>query len=181
MGQDKTTEQKIKNTSDNPKDPWLVCVCQNTAESDGFVTCSSSGAYCPPLPRKWDGIHLCCSRCGRIVNQNTLAIIGQRDPADLLKEVVIGEDLYHKFETLPEAITALAMHDLHAANKISELIEAAEKATRQVVELSRELATLRDAVAEEMDRATLRKLAMVKDRVLEWAQKIHKRVFKPKR
>ena len=81
-----TAKQKITNTSDNPNDPWLVCVCRNTAERDGFVTCSPSGAVCPPLPRKWDGIHLCCSRCGRIVNQKTLAIIGQRDPAGLLKE-----------------------------------------------------------------------------------------------
>ena len=54
---------------------WWVCKCGNTPDSDGFSPCSDIGARCEP-DDSWDAIHYMCERCFRIIDQNTLQIMG---------------------------------------------------------------------------------------------------------
>ena len=54
---------------------WL-CLCGNRPDSDGFFTCDGNGDEMEPaLLSNWDGLYV-CGRCGRIVQQTTLEIVG---------------------------------------------------------------------------------------------------------
>ena len=59
---------------------WLHCLCDNTPDMDGFQPCLADGAEVEPdADGPWDGkLYLCCS-CGRIINQDTLEVVGQVD------------------------------------------------------------------------------------------------------
>ena len=58
------------------RDAW-VCLCGNTPTSDGFSTCDVNGRWMEPLiGSAWQG-HYVCDRCGRIIEQNSLNVIGQ--------------------------------------------------------------------------------------------------------
>jgi hypothetical protein len=65
-----------------PDGDWIRCVpaCDNTPDMDGFVSCLPDGTEVEPVggPGGWDGKLLVCSRCGRIINQDTLAVTGRR-------------------------------------------------------------------------------------------------------
>jgi len=54
-----------------------VCVCGNTPMDDGFYPCDKHGNEIEPLIGSgWDGLYV-CARCGRIVRQNSLEVVGQ--------------------------------------------------------------------------------------------------------
>jgi len=59
------------------KDAW-VCVCGNTPTADGFQPCDKAGNEMEPtIGSDWNGLYV-CDRCGRIIRQKTLEVIGRR-------------------------------------------------------------------------------------------------------
>ena len=58
------------------KDAW-VCLCGNTPMSDGFQPCDAEGNEVEPNKGTWMGLYV-CDRCGRIIRQKTLEVIGRR-------------------------------------------------------------------------------------------------------
>jgi hypothetical protein len=56
-------------------DAW-ICVCGNAPSSDGFFPCDKEGNEMEPV-KGWGGLHV-CGRCGRIIKQGSLEIIGQK-------------------------------------------------------------------------------------------------------
>jgi hypothetical protein len=62
---------------DHDVDAW-VCLCGNTPPSDGFATCNEEGEDMEPtLGGGWTSLFV-CNRCGRIVDQRTLSVVGRR-------------------------------------------------------------------------------------------------------
>jgi len=65
------------------KEAW-VCVCGNTPVSDGFYTCDSNGNELEPmLNSDWMNLYL-CARCGRIIDMDTLDVVGRKPKPELL-------------------------------------------------------------------------------------------------
>jgi hypothetical protein len=53
-----------------------VCVC---GDSEGFCTCDSEGNEMEPLiGSDWDALYA-CTGCGRIIHEDTLQVIGQKE------------------------------------------------------------------------------------------------------
>ena len=59
-------------------DEWL-CICGNRPISDGFFTCDSEGNEVEPTPKDWTTNWYVCGRCGRIIDQNTLEVVGRNE------------------------------------------------------------------------------------------------------
>jgi len=53
-----------------------VCLCGNTAADHGFYPCDSKGREIEPDDR-WDGKLYVCARCNRIIDQETLEVVGE--------------------------------------------------------------------------------------------------------
>ena len=60
------------------KDAWK-CLCGNTPSGDGFFPCNSKGEEVEPTHKEWTTGCYVCNKCGRIINQDTLEVVGQRD------------------------------------------------------------------------------------------------------
>lgn len=59
------------------EDAW-VCVCGNTPADDGFYPCSQKGIVVEPvIGGDWENLYICFG-CGRIINQDTLEVVGQK-------------------------------------------------------------------------------------------------------
>jgi hypothetical protein len=58
-------------------DAW-VCLCGNTPHSDGFSPCDPGGKPVEPTEERWPIPIYACDRCGRIIHQLTLQVIGRR-------------------------------------------------------------------------------------------------------
>jgi hypothetical protein len=56
-------------------DAW-ICLCGNNPVSDGFYPCDHDGNEVEPVTG-WKGLYV-CSRCGRIIEQSTLRVIGRK-------------------------------------------------------------------------------------------------------
>jgi len=56
----------------------LTCLCGNTSMDSGFNASTSTGWEVEPTPKDWDSRHWVCEGCGRIIDQETLAIVGTR-------------------------------------------------------------------------------------------------------
>ena len=64
-------------------DAW-VCVCGNRPDSDGFYTCDQAGNEVEPTQDS-NGTNLyVCARCGRIIQQGTLEIVGRNPKPKML-------------------------------------------------------------------------------------------------
>jgi len=57
------------------EEAW-VCVCGNTPSSDGFYPCDQNGNEMEPV-KGWQDLYV-CDRCGRIVNQHSLEVVGRK-------------------------------------------------------------------------------------------------------
>ena len=58
------------------RDAW-VCLCGNEPHMDGFYPCDKNGdEMSPEIGSDWDGLYV-CFRCVRIINSDTLEVIGQ--------------------------------------------------------------------------------------------------------
>ena len=68
------------------KDAWL-CVCKNTPCGDGFYPCDFDGKLVEPTEAEWKSGLYVCFACGRMINPDTLKVVGHRstpiDPAEL--------------------------------------------------------------------------------------------------
>jgi len=69
----KLTKEHIQHESGN-EEAW-VCLCGNRPDSDGFFPCDSDGNEMEPV-QEWENLYV-CGRCGRIINQFSLLILGQ--------------------------------------------------------------------------------------------------------
>jgi hypothetical protein len=67
------TQEKIT-LEDGKSDCW-ICVCHNTAEADGFYPCNAEGNQIEPIAGVWSDLYV-CAKCGRIIDQKTLEVIG---------------------------------------------------------------------------------------------------------
>jgi hypothetical protein len=52
------------------------CVCGNKPDSDGFFPCDSDGDEVEPVKGQWEDLYV-CARCGRIIQQGTLKVVGR--------------------------------------------------------------------------------------------------------
>jgi hypothetical protein len=65
-------------TEKSDPDAWH-CICGNTPGSDGFFPCDENGNEMEPSKGSgWDGLYV-CARCGRIIKQDTLEVIGRNE------------------------------------------------------------------------------------------------------
>lgn len=66
---------------DQDEDAW-VCICGNNPDSDGFYPCNANGEEMEPdIGSDWDGLYV-CSRCGRIIDEKDLSVVGHRKKQD---------------------------------------------------------------------------------------------------
>ena len=63
------------------KDAW-ACLCGNEPEEDGFYPCDKDGNEIEPSTR-WNGLYVCL-RCGRIIQQDSLRVVGRNPHPKLL-------------------------------------------------------------------------------------------------
>lgn len=73
-----TTKVNIERITHEPalEDAW-VCVCGNTPGDDGFYPCNQKGMVVQfVIGSDWANLYVCYG-CGRIINQNTLEVVGQ--------------------------------------------------------------------------------------------------------
>ena len=67
-----------KITYEGDDDTAWLCLCGNTPDSDGFATCNANGVEIEPTTGSgWDDLYV-CNRCGRIVDQENLAVVGRK-------------------------------------------------------------------------------------------------------
>jgi hypothetical protein len=62
-------------------DAWL-CICGNRPDFDGFYPCDHDGNEMEPVAG-WEDLYV-CARCGRIIKQDSLAVVGQNPHFRLL-------------------------------------------------------------------------------------------------
>jgi hypothetical protein len=68
--------------SDDDAD-W-ICICGNETERLGFHPCDSAGNKMEPLASSdWNDLYV-CGKCGRIIDQNTLEVVGLSSEPALL-------------------------------------------------------------------------------------------------
>jgi hypothetical protein len=65
------------------KDAW-ICICGNRPASDGFYTCDKDGNEVDPTPKDWKTNWYVCARCGRMIDLNTLEVVGRNEDFKLL-------------------------------------------------------------------------------------------------
>jgi hypothetical protein len=56
------------------EEAW-ICICGNTPSSDGFYPCDEKGNEMEPVAG-WNDLYV-CARCGRIIHQRSLEVVGQ--------------------------------------------------------------------------------------------------------
>jgi hypothetical protein len=59
------------------EDAW-ICVCGNRPADDGFYSCDEKGVIVEPTCEAWTTGDYVCDRCGRIIDPNTLEVVGHR-------------------------------------------------------------------------------------------------------
>ena len=62
--------------STTDRDFW-TCVCGNHPAEQGFYPCDENGKQVEPTPEEWKSPLYVCVVCGRIINEETLAVVGQ--------------------------------------------------------------------------------------------------------
>jgi len=68
---------KIEKIRVTDKDIW-ICPCGNQPDQDGFLPCNPDGNEVEPLPEQWREPLYVCAKCGRIIHQDTLEVVGQQ-------------------------------------------------------------------------------------------------------
>lgn len=58
-------------------DDW-VCLCGNMPWLEGFYPCNERGEQVEPTPEDWTTDCYVCDRCGAIIEQSTLELVGHR-------------------------------------------------------------------------------------------------------
>jgi hypothetical protein len=68
------TKEHITHEAGNPE-AW-VCICDNRPDAAGFFPCDSNGNEMEPV-KGWLDLYV-CDKCGRIIKQDTLEVVGRR-------------------------------------------------------------------------------------------------------
>ena len=63
-----------------------MCLCGNEPLSEGFYPCNGEGEEVEPTLEQWTTNCYVCAQCGRIINQDTLEIVGVRANNKLTEE-----------------------------------------------------------------------------------------------
>lgn len=66
------------------KDAW-ICICHNVPSDDGFFTCDAEGNEVEPTAKDWKTNLYVCLRCGRMIDQDTLIVVGRNEHPKLLR------------------------------------------------------------------------------------------------
>ena len=73
-------------------DDWLICVCGNSPDMSGFYPCLDDGTVVSPtVSGPWQGRLYVCADCGRIIEQETVTVVGQRNPEGIIEEMNAAE------------------------------------------------------------------------------------------
>jgi hypothetical protein len=65
-------EEFIGGTTD-----WFQCLCGNQPNYEGFYSCLSTGEIVSPtLNGEWDGNTYLCEKCSRVIDGETLKVVG---------------------------------------------------------------------------------------------------------
>jgi hypothetical protein len=76
-----TMKEYITRGLDDDAD-W-ICICGNETGHSGFLACDSAGNEMrPSADSDWNDLYV-CGKCGRIIDQNTLEVVG-RNPNPVL-------------------------------------------------------------------------------------------------
>jgi len=70
-------KQEFISCEENYEDAW-ICNCGNTPDADGFYPCNEEGIEVDPTEKEWNGENYACNKCGRIIDQTTLEVIGHK-------------------------------------------------------------------------------------------------------
>ena len=62
-------------THEPGNDEAWICICGNRPDYDGFFPCDKNGDEMAPV-KGWEDLYV-CGRCGRIINQHSLEVLGQ--------------------------------------------------------------------------------------------------------
>jgi hypothetical protein len=65
---------------------WWICLCGNDPSYAGFYPCNEKGEVVEPTAEEWTTNCYVCDQCGRIINQDTLEVVGVRANNTLSKE-----------------------------------------------------------------------------------------------
>ena len=65
------------------KDAWH-CICGNTPPNGGFYACDEQGNEVEPTEADWKTGNYVCADCGRIINPDTLEVVGRNPNPKLL-------------------------------------------------------------------------------------------------
>jgi len=60
------------------KEAW-ICICGNTPEEDGFYPCDKDGNEVDPTPQHWKTDWYVCASCGRMIDVDTLEVVGRNE------------------------------------------------------------------------------------------------------
>jgi hypothetical protein len=63
-------------THEDGNDEAWICLCGNRPSAEGFYPCDEKGNEMEPV-NGWKGLYV-CSRCGRIIEQDSLRVVGRR-------------------------------------------------------------------------------------------------------
>ena len=66
------------------EDEDWICICGNRPDQDGFFPCDSDGNEVEPTPAEWKTNWYVCLRCGRMIDQDNLEVVGRTQNAMLL-------------------------------------------------------------------------------------------------
>jgi hypothetical protein len=66
---------KERITHEAGNDEAWVCICGNEPQDDGFYPCDREGNEVEPV-KGWEAIWV-CFKCGRIIDQHTLEVVGR--------------------------------------------------------------------------------------------------------
>jgi len=69
-------EAKEHITHDPENSESWICLCGNRPDYDGFFPCDKDGNEMEPV-KGWGNLYA-CGRCGRIINQFTLEVVGRK-------------------------------------------------------------------------------------------------------
>jgi hypothetical protein len=84
-----TTQDKVETPNTyitrepEDRDAWL-CICGNTPDSDGFYACDKNGNEVEPTREDWKTDWYVCARCGRMIDVDTLQVVGRNEQAKFL-------------------------------------------------------------------------------------------------
>jgi len=59
---------------------YWTCLCGNEPPYDGFYSSTETGKIVSPsIHEGWNEVHYVCHRCWRVIDQNTLEVVGRCD------------------------------------------------------------------------------------------------------